>query len=38
VTGLPRLVAALRAHGYGQADLAKITHQNWLRILRQTWK
>jgi membrane dipeptidase len=38
VTGLPRLVAALRARGYGEDDLAKITHQNWLRILRQTWK
>jgi membrane dipeptidase len=38
VTGLPRLVAALRAQGYGEAGLAKITHQNWLRVLRQTWK
>jgi membrane dipeptidase len=38
VTGLPRLVAALRAHGHGEADLVKITHQNWLRVLRQTWK
>jgi membrane dipeptidase len=38
VTGLPSLVAALRDHGYGEADLAKITHQNWLRVLRQTWK
>ncbi len=38
VTGLPMLVSALRAHGYGEADLAKIAHENWLRILRQTWK
>jgi membrane dipeptidase len=38
VTGLPRLVTALRAHGYGEAELVKITHQNWLRVLRQTWK
>jgi membrane dipeptidase len=37
VTGLPRLVTALRARGYGEVDLAKITHQNWLRIFRQTW-
>ena len=36
--GLPKLVAALRARGYGEADLAKITHLNWLRIFRQTWK
>ena len=38
VSGLPRLLAALRAQGYGEADLAKITHQNWVRIFRQTWK
>ena len=38
VTGLPRLMAALRARGYGETDLAKITHQNWLRVFRQTWK
>ncbi len=38
VSRLPRLMAALRAQGYGEADLAKITHQNWVRILRQTWK
>ena len=38
VAGLPKLVAALRSRGYGEADLAKITHQNWLRIFRQTWK
>jgi membrane dipeptidase len=38
VTGLPKLVAALRAQGYGEADLSKITHQNWLRVLRETWK
>jgi len=38
VTGLPKLVAALRAQDYGETDLAKITHQNWLRVIRQTWK
>jgi membrane dipeptidase len=38
VAGLPKLVAALRANGYGEADLEKITHENWLRIFRQTWK
>ena len=36
--GLPKLVAALRARGYGEDDLAKSTHLNWLRIFRQTWK
>jgi membrane dipeptidase len=36
--GLPRLVAALRVHGYGEADIRKIAHENWLRVLRQTWQ
>jgi membrane dipeptidase len=38
VAGLPKLVAALQANGYGEADLKKITHENWLRIFGQTWK
>jgi len=38
VAGLPKLIAALQAHGYGEDELSKITHENWLRILRQTWK
>ncbi|MCY4464119.1 MAG: dipeptidase [Chloroflexi bacterium] len=35
---LPRLTAALQAAGYDEALLHKMTHQNWLRVLRQTWK
>jgi membrane dipeptidase len=35
--GLPRLVDALRTAGYSEADLSKITHQNWLRVLAETW-
>ncbi len=35
--GLPRLVDALRAAGYDGEALEKITHGNWLRILRATW-
>lgn len=38
VTGLPKLVAALAAHGYDEVALRKITHENWLRILRTTWR
>jgi membrane dipeptidase len=38
VTGLPRLVAALAEHGYSEAELRKITHENWLRVLRKTWR
>jgi membrane dipeptidase len=35
--GLPKLVAALRAAGCDDAAVAKITHENWLRVLRATW-
>jgi membrane dipeptidase len=35
--GLPKLLDALRAHGFGDDALAKITHRNWLRVLDATW-
>jgi membrane dipeptidase len=35
--GLPKLVDALRAAGYDDEAVAKITHGNWLRVLRDTW-
>jgi membrane dipeptidase len=38
VAGLPKLVDALGAAGYDEAALAKITHENWLRVLRATWR
>ena len=38
VTGLPKVVAALRDHGYDDDALRKITHENWVRVLSQTWK
>jgi len=37
VTGLPKLIAALREHGYDEAALKKITHENWVRVLGKTW-
>ncbi|MCF6098521.1 MULTISPECIES: dipeptidase [Mesorhizobium] len=37
VAGLQNLVAALRDAGYGDTDLAKICHDNWLRVLRSAW-
>jgi membrane dipeptidase len=37
-TGLPRLIAALRHHGYDDAALRKIAHGNWIHVLRETWK
>ncbi len=36
--GLPKLVDALRAAGYDGDEVAKITHENWLRVLRATWR
>lgn len=35
--GLPNLVKALEDAGYDEAALNKITHENWLRVLRETW-
>jgi membrane dipeptidase len=35
--GLPNLVDALRAAGHDDDAVAKITHRNWLRVLRDTW-
>ena len=36
VTGLRRLVAALRQAGYGEPLIAKICHRNWLDLLART--
>jgi SAM-dependent methyltransferase len=36
--GLPRLVEALRERGYDGEALAKITHDNWLRVLDRSWR
>ena len=38
VAGLPRLVDALKKAGFNAAELEKIAWQNWLRVLKQTWK
>jgi membrane dipeptidase len=38
VAGLPRVVDALRAAGFDEADLEKMTHGNWLRVLGKIWK
>lgn len=38
VTGLPALLAAFRGHGYDDAALRKLSHENWLRVLRRTWR
>ncbi|RYG73695.1 membrane dipeptidase [Lentibacillus lipolyticus] len=38
VTGLPKLLDRLQAHGFQEHELQKITHQNWLRVLKHTWR
>ncbi|MDK1374818.1 MULTISPECIES: dipeptidase [unclassified Sinorhizobium] len=35
--GNHKLVAALAGAGYGEAELAKICRENWLRVLGQAW-
>ncbi|MFD1703141.1 dipeptidase [Methylopila henanensis] len=36
-SGLPRLIAHLRAHGYDDATLEKIAWRNWLAVLERIW-
>ncbi|GIV76229.1 MAG: membrane dipeptidase [Litorilinea sp.] len=38
VAGLPRLMERLRARGYGDAELRQIAYENWVRVLRATWR
>ena len=35
VTGLPRLVAAMRQAGYGEALIARICRENWIDALER---
>ncbi len=35
VRGLTNLVAAMRAHGYGEKLIAKLTHENWIACLER---
>ena len=37
VAGLPNLVAAMRARGFGEALIEKICFENWMRVLAETW-
>lgn len=36
--GLNNLRTAMRAHGYDENLMQKLCHENWLRVLDQTWK
>ena len=37
VSGLPRLLDALRAAGFGDAELDGIARGNWRRVLAAAW-
>ncbi len=37
VDGLPKFVAAMRRHGYGEPLIEKVCYRNWLRVLKKTW-
>lgn len=38
VSGLPKLIAALSDSGYSNSDIFRIAHENWLAVLKQTWR
>ena len=38
VSKLPNLIAALKDAGYNDSLLHKLTHENWVRVLRKTWR
>jgi membrane dipeptidase len=38
VAGLSNLITALQAAGFDDDAMRKLTHENWLRVLRKTWK
>ncbi|GGA99188.1 dipeptidase [Brucella endophytica] len=35
--GLPKLIDALRAHGFNEQEIAKIAHENWISLLERSW-
>jgi membrane dipeptidase len=37
VSKLPDLIAALRKRGYDDQAVWQVTHENWMRVLPQTW-
>ena len=37
LSGLPNLRLAMKEHGYDEAIIKKICHENWLRVLQKTW-
>ena len=38
IAALPKLVETFRAAGWDEETVEKLTHRNWLRVLRETWR
>lgn len=38
VSGLPKLIAALRKSGFDEGSIQKIAYENWMRVFRLTWR
>ncbi|GAB4526812.1 MAG: dipeptidase [Anaerolineae bacterium] len=38
VAGLPKLIDKLHETGYDESTIRKLAHENWLRVLRKTWR
>lgn len=38
VSGLPRLLDALKDRGFNSGEIRRIAYENWVRILSATWK
>lgn len=38
VSSLPKLLDALSERGYGEPELRKLAHGNWLRVLKKAWR
>jgi membrane dipeptidase len=36
--GIPKLIQCLRDKGYVDEALHKVTHENWVRVLGETWE
>jgi membrane dipeptidase len=36
-SGLPRLVEAMKAHGYGEELTKKLCAENWMKVLERSW-
>ena len=37
-SGVQNVLAALGERGYGEGELRKLAHENWLRVLGETWR